>query len=57
MDIFDMLDEIFSTKKKPNTKKPADKKGKQKDDDDWDICPICGEYIDDCTCGECDDFR
>lgn len=57
MDIFDQLDYIFGNKKKSD---PKDKsKKKSKDDDDWDICPYCGEYIDECTCDdcECDDFR
>lgn len=57
MDIFDQLDYIFGNKKKSDSK-VKDKK-KSKEDDDWDICPYCGEYIDECTCNdcECDDYK
>lgn len=59
MDTLDMLDYILNNKKKPDNSKSNDKKNKKKYDDDWDICPYCGEYVEECTCGncECDDFR
>lgn len=59
MNTLDMLDYILNNKKKPDNTKTNDKKNKKKDDDDWDICPYCGEYVEECTCGhcECDDFR
>lgn len=59
MDTLDMLNYILNNKKKPDNSKSNDKKNKKKDHDDWDICPYCGEYVEECTCGhcECDDFR
>lgn len=53
MDTFDMLDYIFDIKKKADTNNAKDKKNKD-EDDDWDICPYCGEYLEECTCKNCE---